>query len=158
MITEPWLQPTAIAQVQLILDNYCRWFGEELIARNGSATDQAIALFELPAVVLAHDTAASPIYTYGNQTAMNLWERSWDELLQMPSSQSAEASNQAQTVRNQLLEDSREFGYKSGFSGVRVSKSGRRIRIENVKLWDLLDTSNQYRGQAAVFSKWTYLD
>ncbi|MGB2925107.1 MAG: MEKHLA domain-containing protein [Limnothrix sp.] len=156
---KPWLEPSVVNHVQLILANYRHWFGEELI-KSKELSDQAIAakLFDAPYVVLAHDTAADPVYTYGNQTALNLWERSWTELLQMPSSQSAESSQTAQTVRNQILTDSRDFGFQSGFSGVRVSKSGRRLRIENVKLWDLLDTTGEYRGQAAVFSKWTFLD
>jgi len=156
---KPWLEPEIISHVQLILDNYRHWFGEELIDREG-LEKEAIAknLFQAPCVVLAHNTAADPIYTYGNQTALDLWERTWDELLQMPSSQSAESLPQAQTVRNQILNDSRDFGYKAGFDGIRVTKNGRRVRIEDVKLWDLLDITGQYQGQAAVFSKWTFLD
>lgn len=155
---EPWQLESTIQQTQLILANYRRWFGEDLIAGDRPPLEQAKILFESPFVLLAHDTASDPIYTYGNQTALTLWERTWEELLQMPSRQSAENIDQAQAVRNQLLQDTRNFGYKTGFSGIRVSKSGQRIRIEDVKLWDLLDESGEYRGQAAVFSKWTFLD
>lgn len=156
---KPWLEPEIVSHVQLILDNYRHWFGEELIDRERLGR-KAIAhnLFQAPCVVLAHNNAADPIFTYGNQTALDLWERTWDELLQMPSRQSAESLAQAQTVRNQILNDSRDFGYKAGFDGIRVTKSGRRVCIEDVKLWDLLDTTGQYQGQAAVFSKWTFLD
>lgn len=155
---KPWLQPEAIAQVQLILDNYCHWFKEELIPRNVAPVEQARVLFSAPFVVLSHNTQADPIYNYGNNTALTLWERSWDELLVMPSSQSAAPTAEIQNARNQLLQNSREMGYITDYSGVRYSKNGRRIRIKNVKVWDLLDISEQYRGQAAVFSKWTFLD
>ncbi|MEB3226668.1 MAG: MEKHLA domain-containing protein [Synechococcus sp.] len=158
MNTQPWFTPEAIAQVQLILDNYCHWFKTELISRESSPEQQAKNLFEAPFVVLSHDTAADPVYTYGNQTALDLWERTWAELLQMPSRQSAESFNEAQTTRNQILRDSRALGFQAGFSGIRVRKSGQRIKIEDVKLWDLLDAAGEYRGQAAVFSKWTFLD
>ena len=82
--------------------------------------------------------------------------RSWAELTLLPSRQVA--SELEQRERNQALAESRDYGCKQDFSAVRITKSGRPVRIENVKLWDLLDTSGQYRGQAAVFSKWTFLE
>lgn len=157
-VTEPWLQPDIVSHVQLILDNYFRWFGEELISRDRPPEIQAQILFESPFVLFSHGTEVDPIYNYANQQGLNLWERHWEELTKMPSRQSAAAQEQAQKERYAALTDSRNCGYKSGFSAVRVSKSGRRVRIEDVKLWDLLDKSGEYRGQAAVFSKWTFLD
>ena len=155
---KPWLSPSAIAQVQLILDNYRHWFGEELISRDETPTAQAEILFEAPMVVFSHGTQADPIYNYGSRLGLKVWERTWEELLQMPSRQSAEPTANEQAERNELLASSRNYGFKAGFSGVRVTKSGIRVRIEDVKLWDLLDTDGNYRGQAAVYSKWTVLD
>ncbi|ANV87719.1 MEKHLA domain-containing protein [Picosynechococcus sp. PCC 7117] len=158
MTTQPWLTPAAIAQVQLILDSYHHWFGADLIDRSESPQKQAAILFDAPLVVFSHGTEADPIYNYGSRLGLELWERSWEELLQMPSRQSAEPSAQVQAERNQLLASSRSYGFKTGFSGVRITKSGKRVRIEDVKLWDLLDPAGNYRGQAAVYSKWTNLD
>lgn len=155
---EPWQLDSTIQQTQLILDNYHHWFGEDLIDRNTTPIQQAKALFEAPFVVFAHDATADPIYNYGSRLGLELWERTWDELLVMPSRQSADPAPQVQAERNQLLASSRSYGFKAGFSGVRVTKSGRRVRIEDVKLWDLLDAQGIYRGQAAVYSKWTFLD
>jgi hypothetical protein len=44
-----------------------------------------------------------------------------------------------------------------GYGGVRISKSGRRFRVENSIVWNLLDEQDRYCGQAATFSRWTYL-
>ncbi|WP_099240807.1 MEKHLA domain-containing protein [Synechococcus sp. BDU 130192] len=158
MTTQPWLTPAAITQVQLILDSYHHWFGADLIDRSESPQKQAAILFDAPLVVFSHGTEADPIYNYGSRLGLELWERSWEELLQMPSRQSAEPSAQVQAERNQLLASSRSYGFKTGFSGVRITKSGKRVRIEDVKLWDLLDSAGNYWGQAAVYSKWTDLD
>lgn len=157
-MTEPWLQPDIVSHVQLILDNYFRWFGEELISRDRPPEIQAQILFESPFVVFSHGTEADPIYHYGSRLGLELWERSWTELLEMPSRRSAESAPEIQSERNELLAVSRSYGFKSGFSGIRVTKSRRRVHIEDVKLWDLLDEFGEYRGQAAVFSKWTFLD
>lgn len=157
-MTEPWLETPAIAQVQLILDSYRHWFEAELISREGTPIEQAQRLFEAPMAVFSHGTEADPIYNYGSAQGLALWERSWAELTAMPSRQSAAESESEQQERYQVLTDSRNLGYKQDFSGTRITKSGRVVHIENFKLWDLLDTSGQYRGQAAVFSKWTFLD
>lgn len=154
----PWFEPPAIAQVQLILDSYRHWFGEDLIDRSESPESQAGILFDAPMVVFSHGTEVDPIYNYGSRLGLELWERTWEELLQMPSRQSAEPAAQVQAERNELLASSRSYGFKTGFSGVRITKSGKRVRIEDVKLWDLLDPVGNYRGQAAVYSKWTFLD
>ncbi|WP_024546188.1 MEKHLA domain-containing protein [Picosynechococcus sp. NKBG15041c] len=155
---EPWQLETTIRQTQLILENYRRWFGEDLISGDRPLLEQSRILFESPFVVFSHGTEANPIYNYGSRLGLELWERTWDELLQMPSSQSAEPTARVQAERNELLAASRSYGFKAGFSGIRVTKSGRRVRIEDVKLWDLLDQDGIYRGQAAVYSKWTFLD
>jgi hypothetical protein len=44
-----------------------------------------------------------------------------------------------------------------GYSGVRISKSGRRFQIHNARLWTLWGPGNQACGQAAAFSSWWWL-
>jgi hypothetical protein len=44
-----------------------------------------------------------------------------------------------------------------GYSGVRISRSGRRFQIRNARLWTLWDTDGQPCGQAAAFSDWWWL-
>lgn len=38
--------------------------------------------------------------------------------------------------------------------GLRIAKSGRRFRIENVTVWDLLDENGVLHGQAATYRQW----
>ena len=98
---QPWQQPEIIQLSELILASYRHWLQSELIPPATTPELTAKNLFEAPFVVLAHNTDADPIYTYGNRSALELWERDWEELVQMPSRQSAESSQQAQLVRNQ---------------------------------------------------------
>ena len=61
-------------QVQLLLDSFARLLGRELIARAGTAAEQAERLFQAPFVVVSHGTEADPILNYGNAAALALWE------------------------------------------------------------------------------------
>jgi hypothetical protein len=51
----------------------------------------------------------------------------------------------------------REKGFMSGYSGVRISSTGRRFRIVDATVWDVFDGKGVRRGQAATFEKWEYL-
>jgi hypothetical protein len=42
----------------------------------------------------------------------------------------------------------------TGYSGLRIAKSGRRFWIEGGIVWQLIDRDGAVRGQAATFSKW----
>ena len=41
-----------------------------------------------------------------------------------------------------------------GYSGTRVSHSGRRFQIRDARIWTLWDEENRRCGQAACFSDW----
>ncbi|HMG02675.1 MAG TPA: MEKHLA domain-containing protein [Edaphobacter sp.] len=102
------------------------------------------ALFGL----LAHNTSADPIFIYGNQTAQSLFGYSWDELITLPSRLSAEALERDE--RQRFLERVQRNGFVSGYSGIRITKNGRRFRIENATVWELIDNTGKHHGQAAV--------
>jgi hypothetical protein len=59
--------------------------------------------------------------------------------------------------RARLLERTRRDGYVDDYAGIRVSQSGRRFRIEQAIVWNLIDAAGQLRGQAATFDTWTPL-
>jgi hypothetical protein len=40
---------------------------------------------------------------------------------------------------------------------VRVTKTGRRFRIEQAVVWNVLDRDTNIHGQAALFGEWTDL-
>ena len=44
-----------------------------------------------------------------------------------------------------------------GYSGIRISSSGRRFQIQNARLWSLQDPDGHACGQAAAFSAWWWL-
>jgi hypothetical protein len=145
-----------IEQTRILLDSYRHWTGRELIARHGSPEEQARALFEAPFVVVSHGTQADPILNYGNRTALSLWEMELPTLLQTPSRLTAEPVHRDERAR--LLERTTRDGYVDDYQGIRISQTGRRFRIDQATVWNLLDTGGHPTGQAATFSDWEFLD
>jgi hypothetical protein len=148
--------PTIPSHVQLLLDSFAQLLGRELIAREGSAAEQAEQLFQAPFVVVSHGTEADPILNYGNAAALALWEMSWEAFTQTPSRLTAEPVHREE--RAALLARTSENGYVDDYSGIRVTKCGRRFRIEQAIVWNLTDSTGSRRGQAACFDAWTPLD
>ena len=152
MTKEIWKRPEIINWSQLLLDSYKRLLGHELIEREGAAEEQAKELFLAPFVVASHGTEADPIYNYGNQVILDLWERNWDDLTRTPSRLSAEPILREE--RQMILEKSATQGYLKHYQCVRISRTGKRYKIEDVTLWNVLNEQGKYCGQAATFSKW----
>lgn len=154
--SDAWLQSGWIEHTQLLLDSYRRWTGRELIARTGSIRDQAVSLYRAPFVVVSHGTQPDPILNYGNQTALTLWEMPVEDLLRTPSRMTAEPLQREERAR--LLERTSRQGFVDDYQGIRISRTGRRFRIDQATVWNLIDPSGQHAGQAATFSEWTFLD
>ncbi|WP_437184971.1 MEKHLA domain-containing protein [Planctomicrobium sp. SH668] len=152
---DSWNQPGWCEQAQLILNSYRHWLGHELISRSGSPEEQAQALFEAPFVVLSHGVQADPIINYANKTTLALWETDAERVLQTPSRLTAEPLHRDERAR--LLERTTRNGYVDDYSGIRVSTTGRRFRIDQATVWNLIDSKGNYAGQAATFSSWTEL-
>jgi hypothetical protein len=144
--------PFSVEHVQLLLDSFARLLGRELIPRDGSAAEQATRLFQAPFIVVSHGTEVDPVLNYGNAAALALWEMSWDELTRTPSRLTAEPVHRDERAR--LLARTREHGFVDDYSGIRISKTGRRFRIEQAIVWNLTDAAGQHRGQAATFDRW----
>lgn len=155
-LTCPWRECLALQQSQLILNSYQFWFGEPLVDRHDDPEREAYLLFEAPFPVLSHGTQTAPILNYGNRAALELWEMNWQEFTQMPSRQTAESTYQME--RAQLLEEVERIGYSRKYSGIRISRTGKRFYIPQVAVWNLIDESGLYRGQAASFQEYYYLD
>lgn len=109
-------------------------------------------LYGLAAVVLCHDTAADPVFVYANRAAQALWERSWDDFIGWPSRLTAPPSERASRAAA-LAAD----GVVQGYSGVRVSRTGRLFRIHDATVWTVADEQGRVCGQAATFSRVTPL-
>jgi len=140
---------------QLLLDSYRHWIGNDLIERTPDAEQQARTLFEASFVVVSHGVEPDPILNYANQTALDLWELSWDRFIKTPSRLTAEPDERAE--RERLLTQARAEGYYDGYRGVRISSTGRRFRVEQALIWTVIDSAGKPIGQAATFSQWSNL-
>lgn len=60
------------------------------------------------------------------------------------------------TERARLLQQVTEHGFINDYSGVRISKTGKRFVIEQATVWNLIGTAGTICGQAATFSRWRY--
>ena len=152
---EFWEQPAGLTQAEILLNSYRHWVGQELLDRSGTALDQARRLFEAPFVVVSHATQADPILNYGNQTALRLWEMPIELFLQTPSRLTAEPVHRDERAR--LMARTTRDGFVDDYSGIRISSTGKRFFIARATVWNLLDPTGQYVGQAATFSQWQFL-
>lgn len=135
--------------------SYQRWLGRPLLDATLPPPDAAQQLFYAPFALISHSADADPIFTYGNQTAQRLFEVDWAELTKLPSRLSAEPPNRDE--RAALLFQVAQHGFAEGYAGVRISKTGKRFRIENVTVWNIMDATETYYGQAAMYNQWVYL-
>jgi hypothetical protein len=140
---------------ELLLRSYRHWTGRDLIDPALGTVEAARALYEADFVVLSHDTAADPRFDYANLAAQRLFERSWPEIVGLPSRLSAEPL--AREARARLLQQVARQGYTDGYSGVRVSASGRRFLVRQATVWNLIDQDGTPCGQAATFCDWQML-
>ncbi len=140
---------------RLLLTSFRRFVGRPLIENGLSEDEAARRLFHAPFIVASHNAAADPVLTYGNAAALNLWEVDWHAFTAMPSRLTAEPVQRDERAR--LLEAAEAKGFIDNYSGVRISATGRRFRIENAIIWTLVDDSGIRIGQAATFASVKHL-
>ena len=120
-----------------------------------SPAQLAERIFHAPFVLVSHGIESDPVLNYGNEAALTLWEMTWAEFTQTPSRLSAEVPNREE--RGRLLATVTAQGFIDNYTGIRISKTGRRFRITQATVWNLLDERQHYRGQAAMFAHWEFL-
>jgi MEKHLA domain len=140
-------------QAKLILSSLFRMTGRSLVDSGLSDKDRYRSLFEAPYCVVSHNTEVDPVFNYGNKVALELFEMKWDDFTKLPSRLSAEPHIREE--REKLLTCVRQYGFIEDYKGVRVSSSGKRFLVEDSIVWNMIDESGTYRGQAAVLYKWT---
>ncbi len=138
-------------KVLLIIESYRRLTGKALLATKNEASPQA-GLWRAPCVVAAHGLEADPIFFYGNRLALEVFEMDFESFTRLPSRFSAEPLLREERAR--LLERVTRNGFIDDYSGVRISASGRRFRIESATVWNLIDGEGRCHGQAATFDRW----
>jgi hypothetical protein len=112
-------------------------------------------LFACGFPVLAHDGSPEPTLTYANAAALRLWDAPWNDLVGLSSRLTAPATEQAE--RSLALNKAKSEDAIEGYSGIRISRKGRRFMIQNARIWTLWDEQQQACGQAASFSNWWWI-
>lgn len=146
-----WLE----RQATLLIDSHRRLTGRGLAVAGATPEERAHLLYHAPFVVLSHDGAADPVFTYANLTAQRLFVLPWRRIVGMPSRYSAEAP--ARDERQRLLERVARQGYIDDYQGVRIASTGERFLIRRATVWNLTDADGRPVGQAASFAEWTPL-
>ena len=143
------------AHLAIVARSFRHWTGRELLPGVPAGPELAAGICGAPFVLVSHGTEADPILNYGNLAALNLWEMTWAELTRTPSRLTAEAPNREERAR--LLARVTRDGFIDNYSGVRISKTGRRFRIDQAIVWNLVTEAGQPAGQAARFERWEFL-
>lgn len=136
----------------LLIRSHRHWAGRDIVDPALSPIEAARALYQAPFVLLSHDTAVDPRFTYANETAQRLFEMAWDEIVGMPSSRYS-AEPLARAERESLLARVAAHDYIRDYSGVRIARSGARFLVRNATVLNLIE-SGEIVGQAACFSDW----
>jgi predicted DNA-binding protein (UPF0251 family) len=55
------------------------------------------------------------------------------------------------------LEAVTQRGFIDDYSGIRISKTGRRFQISRATVWNLISEKGEPCGQAAMFDEWKFL-
>ena len=150
-----WQSECVIAHTSLLARSLKHFTQRDLLPGNFSPAELAEKVFHAPFVLVSHGTEADPVLNYGNAAALALWEMSWAEFTRTPSRLTAEVPNRAERAR--LLAAVTQHGFIDNYSGIRISRTGRRFRIAQATVWNLMDEQGQYRGQAAQFAQWEFL-
>jgi hypothetical protein len=140
---------SAGVRLALIASSFERLTGTPLVADPAD-------LWLAPRAVVAHGLEADPVFFYGNRLALQLFDLPIADFVRLPSRLSAEPLERQERAR--LLALVCATGFIDDYSGVRISATGRRLRIEQAVVWNLTDEAGTLHGQAATFDRWTPLE
>jgi MEKHLA domain len=136
--------------ILIMLENLKRWTKIDLITEYNFSLDRlGQQVFDADFYLLSHDATADPVLTYGNNRVLTQWEVSWAELTTMYSRETAKPIDRAD--RATLMAQVKAANYISGYSGLRISKTGREFQILDGIIWNLFDDHGDFYGQAAWF-------
>ncbi|MEO9130173.1 MAG: MEKHLA domain-containing protein [Sphingomonas sp.] len=141
--------PDIRAWLELIATSYHRLTGRYLAE---PADDPALALWAAPRAIVAHGAEADPIFFFGNRAALDQFEMTLEQFTTTPSRLSAEPMLREE--RQALLDRVTRDGFIDDYAGIRISATGRRFRIEQATVWNLIDEYGSVHGQAATFDRW----
>ncbi len=144
--------PAMGAKLALIAASYRRLTGRDLVPADA---DPADAIWAAPCAIVAHGIEADPIFFFGNRVALDRFDVTSGQFAAMPSRLSAEPMLREE--RQRLLDRVTRDGFIDDYAGIRISATGRRFRIAQATIWNLIDAHGAVHGQAAAFDRWTDL-
>lgn len=139
-----------IKQINLIISSYKHFFKKDF-----PFAKDPLDIYMGNFVLLSHNTLSDPIFNFANLKAQELFEMDWHEFILLPSKYSAEPMEQNE--RAIFLQQTAKNGYVVNYNGIRISKTGKRFWIKDAIIWNLIDENQIYKGQAALFSKWSFI-
>jgi len=153
------LTPAVLVYNRLMADSYRHFTGQPIVPdadvlENAQLAD---AMYQSQAAIVSHGTESDPIFCYANARALALWELDWPAFTRLPSRLSAQPDPMIQTDRDGLLREALKAGWVDHYGGIRISSMGKRFRIENTLLWNVIDAQGLRHGQAAFIRNWRYL-
>lgn len=140
-------------QADLIASNYKKFTGKALLEDNDTPSIQE--LFTAPLIILSHGVEDDPLFNFSSQRGLDLFDYDFEDFILLPSRKSAEMVEREE--RDSLFKEVEERGFITNYRGIRVTSTGKRFYIENALIWNLTDRQGRYYGQAAAFSKYTFL-
>ena len=151
---KPNFSANLIEFIDQVAYSYHKYTNKPLLENSTNLINE---LYDASFVFAAHKYYADePRFIFGNAQALELWELDWDSFTRMPSRLTAEPEEQS--TRASLLKEVQEQGYIANYSGVRISSSGKRFKINNAIVWNVINQSGQTIGQAVKFSDYEFLD
>ena len=84
-----------------------------------------------------------------------MWECNWDHFTATLSN--ATAPEEGRAAREEMMQRVMQNSFVTGYSGHRVSRTGRLFLIQDVTIWRLLDESGTSFGVGAFFRQYQYL-
>ena len=139
---------------QLLCASFLYWTGKQLVPIQKNDDDFILTLFEAPFVVVSHGVEDVTIFNFGNKIALDLFELDWSSFIKLPSRESVEIKSQPE--REKLIQQVAKDGFIDNYSGIRISSSGKRFIVQDAIIWNIIDNSGVYFGQAAMFKNWYY--
>lgn len=138
--------------VVMLQRSLVHWTGKTLYAPGLTPAEAFDWLDAAPFGLVSHGTEADPVFNYANRTALTLFGMSWEAFTAMPSRLSAGPVDREERAR--LLERVSRDGYIDDYAGIRIAADGRRFRIVQATVWNLLDEAGDDCGQAAMIPRW----
>ncbi len=137
-----------------LLRSYYNLLGHKFENLNFNEPTSGDVILHSEWAVISHGNGQDPFFNYGNKTALSLFEVNLNQLKKIRSRNSAEITFQSD--REIFMQQVRATGFVTGYSGVRISATGKRFKIKNVTVWNVTDEKGEPAGQAACFKDWDY--